>query len=535
MWDVSTVLDSEFKGDRSGVLQYLSSTFASDRFFINKCSGWTKQYSVLASRWMPNVEIRKVGDTVIYGKGILFKIEMDLDTTLIKEVRNSWGDMADDFTSHRSRWAAIGAKRLMYNEHLVRLNRADLRPPDVLWPKDVVIKAQNMWLDVMREFYSNMRIGSHTEHYITEHADSSAAPGVKWKGLLPHQLKDILYAAKAHIGERIEEGIGTNKVISPLSLHYGSRARSPSMPSNPNGWMELTRTRIVMYKGAMSGANAFVPKKSKLSWYARALDKVSDGLGFKVLSPVTMGGQYYVELAEYMDKYHYVPTDGANWEINVPKLIPNILAYTVLGEKVLPSGSFDTSLLGSLASIVRAAKWIKDGVSGIEAISVMGDDLGVFVRNKNVKLPDIPEISETDLADMKYKYCLGWSYLNPSKPHPCGIKGTGDDPKGTQNSRVGSTVPLTARRKLSYQEIRTLVGLYKGMFDDGRTFLDLIRALPTSEENYPRQIRSWIIENGSVHKSRKRRRKRDSSLPLGDGCETSLRSLQGSRLAVAST
>jgi hypothetical protein len=459
---------------------------------------------------------------------------MDLDTKLIREVRTSWGDMADDFANHRSRWAAIGAKRLMYNEHLVRLARADTRPTDIVWPKDIVSRAQHEWLKVMENFHSNMSIGDHTTHYITEHADSSAAPGIKWKGLLPWQLKDILYAAKSHIGERIEEGIGTDKIINPISLNYGSRARSPVMPSNPNGWMELSRTRIVIYKGGMSGANAFVPKKSKLEWYAKAIEATSDGLGFDVLSPVTMGGQYYVKLADYMDQYHYIPTDGANWEINVPKIIPDILAYTTLGELVLPSGSFDTSLLGSLASIVRAALWVRSGISGIVAISVMGDDLGVFVKNKNVKLPDIPEISETDPADMKYKYCLGWSYLDPMKPHPCGFKGTGDDPKGTRSARVGYHQPITLKRKLSYDEIRTLVGLYKGVFDDGRTFLDIIRALPESEENYPRKIRSWIV-NGSIHKHPNKRRSRSSSSPIRDEPEGNLRSLHGPGMAIAST
>jgi hypothetical protein len=224
---------------------------------------------------------------------------------------------------------------------------------------------------------------------------------------------------------------------------------------------------------------------------------VSDGLGFDVISPVSEGGKFYLLLSELMKDYTYQPTDGANWEINVPLIIPNILAYTHLGELVLPSGAFDTSLLGSLASIVRAAEWVATGKRNIHAVTVMGDDLGVFLTNDQ-KLPDIIEISETDPVDEKFKHCLGWNYMDPYKPHPDGLKFTGDDPVGTKSGVVGQTKRITHKRKLSYEEIRTVVGLYKGELDDGRTFLDVVRCIPKSEENYPRKIRELIIRDGTT-------------------------------------
>jgi hypothetical protein len=355
--------------------------------------------------------------------------------------------------------------------------------------KRLVRVAQEAWLSFEERMLKSLSIGSHTQTYIDDHP-SSVAPGVKWQDMTDVQIKQLLEACQMHLEERVREGIGTDKLIHPYDIHFGQRARSTPLPTadvRESYVVEMGRTRIVMYNGAMSGVNAFVPHDLEIEAYRKAMQTVGDAAGLEVHSPVVEGGEFYVKVSELMNDYQYAATDGANWEINVPYIMPDLLAYTSVGEVVLPSGSHDTSLLGSLASLVLAGS-----INVAEIISVQGDDLGLFY-NGRLRYKDIPGISELDVDDTRFKYILGYSYENPEFPHSCGIKLTTDSAENMIPRKVGSVGPPISR-KLNYREIERYICIYTGILENGESLLTELRHLPAGVEFYPRKTKEMLMD-----------------------------------------
>lgn len=490
-----TTTQEAARNGEAAVLTELFKAFQSDSMSIQRPSAAVKSYAVVRAEILPIGWSQTYGDNEV--KGPLFKahLEFELDTDVISAVLKSWGSDQREFVTHRSRVAAISVRRLCYTENSVRLARVQQRGD---WKPDPSISAvaKRAWLDFELTMLKSLKIGEHTARYIREHSSSHVAPGVLWPDLTDDAIERLLQSCKDHLTLRIEKGLDCMEILHPFDIHYGQRARSPKLECATVGStydIEMGRTRIVMYRGGMSGVNAFVPEGIEIKAYRRAIEKVASAAGYTgcVHSPVISGGEFYIKMSELMSTHTYAATDGANWEINVPTIIPNILAYTYVGGQhfVLPSGSHDTSLLGSLASLVFAAD-----LKGVEAISVQGDDLGLFYKNR-VLYRDVPGISELDPMDSKLKYVLGYSFLDPDKPHSIGIKLTTDSAEYMDNRNISNPGPPKSR-KLTPDAIARWIAVYTGELEDGTTLLEELKKLPAGSEMYPRKTME-MIQNGS--------------------------------------
>jgi hypothetical protein len=480
------------KFSQAGYLELLKQTFDQDSGTTQPPSAFSKAIALSKIELISNGWRKEEGDKVLVGPAIRISCQIDVDRDLVNEVAATWNN--DEMITHRSRISAVGFKMTQWNEVQTRLARSELRA-EVEVDSRLQEIATDAWAHTLGQAIKKLRIGDHTETYVKEHSTSSVIPGMKWEDVDAGQMKSILAACKEHLESRMnyfEQGVPA--IIDPADLNFGQRARSPPLPSadiKDEYEFDVTRTRIVLYSPGMSAVNAFLSKAEVIAWYRQAFERMADALGVEVLSPVTHGGEYYVKLAELLQDNQYIATDGVNWEQNLPSILPDIVAYTYIGAWALPSGAFDTSEVGGLGSCCIAPKVASKIQGHVKAFCIQGDDLGVIYSGSS-GYKGIPYLSSLDLMDTRLKFNLGYSYVEPMKFHPIGIKLSADSADKMHPIKIGGKAILT--RKLSNEEIRVTIGIYKGELDDGRTLVDVMKSIEADTDNWPRRVLSKLTE-----------------------------------------
>lgn len=491
-FNVGSIRVDQLESARSATIENFREEVFTWRGTVQQPSAFSKGWYPVSSYVREDGWVQKVGSETVSGPSVRMATHFDLDFDLIRDVRSSWGSMKDEFTVHRSRIVAAAFRRLQYNEHMLRLERATLATPLVVEPS-LVIATKELWLKAMKEVRRLVRIGPHTYEYMKEHRFSHVAPGKLWIEMSTVEVENLLNHVKIHLDDRIMNGIHGTKVIHPFTVNVGQRSRAPRLEEavfKSDYTVDIERTRIVLYRGGMSGINAFLTKEESHAIYKNTLESLAQKLGLKdkVWTPIIMGGKYYSQLCELMEQYNFIAADGVNWEANIPSFIDGILAYTYIGRKMLPSGAFDTSLLGSMATMLVAST-----IRGkIIIITILGDDLGIFVDGE-LKWIGYRGLMEIDPLDTKYKYSLGYSYYDPRKPHAIGIKLTTDSPEKMIPYEVGDIYDTNFKRKMSDQEIKITACVYKGLFPDGRTIPEVIEKVEPGWDNFPRMIQEKLI------------------------------------------
>lgn len=335
--------------------------------------------------------------------------------------------------------------------------------------------------------------------YVKEHEKSSVIPGVKWKQLLPDEDDDIgdlkkLWREWFDMVKGYVEGpmFGQN---FDTPFNFGSRARVSEPQVEPGQTfydLEVPRTRVVMFKAALSSLFMFVPDKK--GFYQEVIEGALDvfDINNHVMTPMTHGGQVYgaassalrgdedvtIVLGDDVNIYKkgkQFAFDGANWETQVGTILGAPFHGTKSyfgGMYHVPSGVWDTSLDDTLASL-----WTLG----------MTDDLNAG--------KDIPGIMEREEMDEKVNFMLGLAYAYDSDyPRLQGLKLSQD--------KAGSQVPLPHGRQLELfaktpedQAERWYLG-YHGTTPTGGSLLDFLDKI--QPEDFKGGEVSELIERGEI-------------------------------------
>lgn len=306
----------------------------------------------------------------------------------------------------------------------------------------------------------------HIAKYINEHKSSAVSPGVKWADL-PDPLGEgagfwkEVYDHIVHIWTVVIPEKSEQYISRPYNV--GIRARNEATVERDVFEYDLEddRSRIILYTSAMSMVLCFVPDKTSL--YRDIKDRISKILDLPpFLFPPTDGGVVYkkwsdmdnvvANLGDDWNEKHgdeQLSWDGKNWEQWVGQILGDAWnpAMVVLdGLTALPSGSWLTTIAGSIAMWHLATQARKEGIS------------------------ELPGIWERQPEDEKVKFLLGLQYaIDPDNPRLQGLKLSIDDARKMR--KLEPMKALTLESNYKEQQSVSWYNAYHGLTINGESLL----------------------------------------------------------------
>jgi len=245
--------------------------------------------------------------------------------------------------------------------------------------------------------------------------------------------------------------------------NVGIRARNEATVERDQFEYELEddRSRIILYQSAMSMVLCFVPEKTSL--YKDIKDRVSKILNLQpFLFPPVDGGMVYKAWSdlEYVkanlgDDWNekrgdeQLSWDGKNWEQWVGQILGDAWNPTMVvldGLTALPSGSWLTTIAGSIAMWHLATKARAEGVS------------------------ELPGIWERQPEDEKVKFLLGLQYaIDQDNPRLQGLKLSIDDARKMR--KLEPMKALTLESSYKSNQADAWYNAYHGLTINGESLL----------------------------------------------------------------
>jgi hypothetical protein len=385
-------------------------------------------------------------------------------------------ELPKDQIGHRSRPANLASGRLQMNEMTRRVTklRANI---DNLRRYSVPSNISEEILGIKRDaVLSRIKFDPDwVSHYISEHKDSSVAPGIKWAGLPdPHSNRSFWVNWMDTVKEGLELSLdGKHRFDTPLNVGMRMRADQSTEAGEAEYLLDVTRTRIVTFTTMLSSVFAFMPEKK--GFYRDVFEGCLDVFDIRenVLFPPVHGGEVYIAAEEGLkdnepvdivlgDDYNMYRKgeqfayDGANWETQVGTLLgePFYGTKTYFGGAYhVPSGVFDTTLDDTIASLWVAGKYLKDDGSR-----------------------QIADVFEREEKDENVNFMLGLRYVDdPSYPRLQGLKLVQDKATSTTILPRGRLLELENDYD-EEQKLRWYLG-YQGVTIDGESILSLLEPI----------------------------------------------------------
>jgi len=374
---------------------------------------------------------------------------------------------------HRSRPANLASSRLQMNEMTRRVTKMRENYQNLL-QFSVPTSISEELLSIKRDAtLSRIKFDPDwISHYMTEHKDSSVAPGIKWAGLPdPHKDTSFWLDFMDQVKAGLEQALsGETHFDTPLNIGARMRADQAVEPGMTEYDLEITRTRIVTFTCALSAVFAFMPEKKEFyrDMFEGCLD-VFD-ISENVMFPPVHGGEVYLAAAEGLKDnesnvivlgddcniYHkgeQLAYDGANWETQVGTILGAPFHGTKTrfgGFSHVPSGVFDTTLDDTIATLWVYGKFL-DNTGNIE----------------------IPNVFEREKKDEDVNFMLGLRYMDdPTRPRLQGLKLVRDTATSTEILPRGRLLELQNKYD-DEQSLRWYLG-YHGETIDGESILDLL-------------------------------------------------------------
>ena len=409
---------------------------------------------------------------------------------------SQWGrrlmdELPENQITWRSRPATLMSNRLQLNELNRRVDNAKANMPildSISLPDSIAAEITSIKKDALLK---RLKFDQDTlTKYIKEHEKSSIIPGLKWGQLDPDDRPFWMKYYNTLKGFYEQDVFSGNAFNSPFN--FGSRQRNDQSvePHKVHYDLEVTRTRIVMFKPALSSVFAFVPDKT--GFYEEVINGAMDVMGINdhFITPLTHGGQVYGQAAEcladgkdaviclgddvniYKNGTQYA-FDGVNWETQVGTILgkPFHGSKTYFGGMYhVPSGVFDTSLDDTLASM-----WVYS-----QHREMMRDG------------QEIPGIMEREASDEEVNFMLGMRYSDdPHRPRLQGLKLTMDKSDANVPMPVGRNLELVSTKKEDESE-RWYLG-YHGTTPDGGTLLDFLTKI-SADDFKGGEVAEWITQ-----------------------------------------
>jgi hypothetical protein len=334
--------------------------------------------------------------------------------------------------------------------------------------------------------------------YVAEHKDSSIVPGVKWAALQdnPGLVDDSFKREWVEMHRAaFEDHILTDQQWNvPFDLGIRARTSSETVDLESNYIIDEDRSRIVNFHMPASTLYSVVPDKTGMmdEIFTAVLDLYD--INKQVMFPPVHGGEVYGAAAEALyhgeelviclgddlniyNKGKQFAFDGVNWESQVGDLMGSFNRGSMSyfgGSWHLASGVWDTTILGSIASLQTFAKEEKNMMAGI----------------------DIPGIMERELMDEEVNFMLGLRYLeDPWNPRLQGLKLTVD------RKEQSHTLPRGATRVFgnNYNEDEAMRWelAYYGTTADGGSVLDFLQHIKAEDfRGGSEQITGAVMSNG---------------------------------------
>jgi len=407
---------------------------------------------------------------------------------------SQWGrrlmdELPENQITWRSRPASLMSNRLQLNELNRRVDNAKANMAvldSISLPDNIAEEITSIKKDALLK---RLKFDQPTlEKYLKEHEKSSIIPGLKWGQL---DATDRPFWSKYF---NIMKGFYEENVFSGDSFNtpfnFGSRQRGDQSvePHKVHYDLEVTRTRIVMFKPALSTVFAFVPDKT--GFYEEVLNGAMDVMGINdhFITPLTHGGQVYGEASNCLQdgddaviclgddvniysKGNQYAFDGVNWETQVGTILgkPFYGSKTYFGGMYhVPSGVFDTSLDDTLASM-----WVYS-----QHRDMMRDG------------QEIPGIMEREAMDEEVNFMLGMRYSDdPLTPRLQGLKLTMDKADASVPMPSGRNLELVSKKPEDEQE-RWYLG-YHGTTPTGGSLLDFLEKV-RAEDFKGGEVSEWI-------------------------------------------
>jgi hypothetical protein len=162
------------------------------------------------------------------------------------------------------------------------------------------------------------------------------------------------------------------------------------------------------------------------------------------------------------------------------------------------SGFAPTSQAGSGAQIIMDEALVQT-TPGLypEMVGVLGDDGGWVLPEGSKATPEVPAINEIDQEGSDLLHYLGLSMLDESRWHPTGFKATIDRAGRGRRLRPMEQIYPPLRNDYSEEERAMIVGVYIGLFPDGRTTREVLQQMDLSELDYisPSMIRGQLMSD----------------------------------------
>jgi len=391
---------------------------------------------------------------------------------------------------HRSRPGGLASNRLQINEfnkrvEAMKTNRGLL--DSISLPDREALEINSIKKEAVLKRLKFDK--DHLKKYIKEHEKSSFMPGVKWGQFDENDpiWKYLFEEVRGYMESKVFSGESWN-----TKFNIGSRQR-PDQQVEPNETfydLEVTRTRVVMFHPALSTVFAFMPDKS--GFYDDVIRGATDvfKINDHIMSPLVDGGMVYgaaqdalvnsedvtIILGDDLNIYKggkQIAMDGVNWESSVGTILgaPFHGSKSYFGGNYhLPSGVFDTSIDGTLASM-----WVYSQMEHPE--------------------DEIPGVMERQKTDEEIGFMLGLAFgYDPNAPRLQGLKLNMDKADANVPLPVGRNLEILSRKKEDEIE-RWYLG-YHGTTPTGGNLLDFLTDV-TPDQFRGGEMSEWI-EQGYV-------------------------------------
>lgn len=322
--------------------------------------------------------------------------------------------------------AAFSADWLLLNE----LRRKHLRAKLVLdRVMDDASKTSKLWDELMIELFESELAAMewdpiYAHNYAKQHATSSVIPGSfgyrsrKWSQLSDEEFRHLFELCKSWLEWLLADFEKNRYQINKAgTIGRGIRARSPDIDKMTDAYtFEIDRARQVQFAPDKSAWFAFIKDDKKQRLYELIRDRASSILGTEVLLPPLLKGQYWAQVADYLDEGHaFVNGDGAQWEFQASVITGTYCLAVDDGIPQEMSGVANTALNNTIA-MLRHTEVRVPNIGRMAAVGVMGDDeLLIGDQSQVAQVKSIPNIWEIDDLASKHRVILGMCILPERK------------------------------------------------------------------------------------------------------------------------
>jgi hypothetical protein len=360
-----------------------------------------------------------------------------------------------------------------------------------------VLDLCHYWVQQVRKNHSK---GPHVDGYINHHEEAHPSPNISWRQIQLYDWLNELYDLNEEVLEFWDEGFFEKGdwCIDPMTYHSGNRGRDPKARFVPYQVVRMNRCREIGYAAGVSTCGAFVKHEVNINTMVNCFDEIGQILGTEIISPKTIGGEYYTRIRELTkDGVPCQHFDVAGMELVSPSLLQgDTKGYCrgvgmCIGRKdqrpELLSGVYPTSDWTGFASCGLVHRLYLSG--NIILIGVLGDDIIIFGK---VKLtPSI--LLEPQKMDDDMNRNLGLVVV-PSM-HPVGRNISIDratDRINITEERLRQGV--TIKNKMPLEDRYKIGDLFAGLVG-GVELSELIKKVPSEEHIYsPKEMYTYLEE-----------------------------------------